>query len=325
MSDSTTDEIDLGVVFSKIKEGFNNFLISIYYGIQFLIKNWWVILLVAIIGGTIGYFTNKNRELSKTTTIIIQNSFNSSSYVYSAIEQLNNNTNNSDYLTKNNIDSNGVIKSIEIEPIVNILEILEKTKYSFRAIEPLLEKADFEDELLTSEVFNTDYKYHRITLNTSKLGSEKTIQSIIDYLNNNPKMNEIKAVVVEDTKSHIEEINITLEGINNVMRAFSEKTENNSKASQIYISAGSVVTDLGALIEKKANIMREREIYKTELVKYDKIVTVLNIPSLYNKPSLIAITYKSMALIFVFTFLILAFLRNKFLKVKIMAENKLNK
>ena len=34
MSQTNADEIDLGLIFSKIKNSFNNLLIRLYYGIQ---------------------------------------------------------------------------------------------------------------------------------------------------------------------------------------------------------------------------------------------------------------------------------------------------
>jgi hypothetical protein len=92
-------------------------------------------------------------RLKKTTTIIIQTNFKSTSYVYSALNLLNYKLDDNSYLEQIEFNHEGLITEIEIEPIVNILELLEKTMFNYRAIEPLLEKADFEDELLTSEVF----------------------------------------------------------------------------------------------------------------------------------------------------------------------------
>ncbi len=322
MTQSSADEIDLGVVFSKIKESFNNLLISIYYGIQFLIKNWWIIFIVAIIGAASGYIINKNRKPSKTTTIIVQNSFNSTSYVYSAIEQLNNKLGDTLYLKENGFNPEGVINEIEIKPIVNILELLEKTMYNYRAIEPLLEKADFEDDLLTSEVFYTDYKFHKIILNTSNKAEDKTIQSLIDHLNNNSKFNEIKGIVVEDTKDHIIELENTIKGVNNIIKAFSEKPKENTKTDEIYISMGSIVTDLGILVEKKSSALKLKEKLKTELVKYDKIVTVLNNPVLQNKPSIFSLNIVSTSLLFVFLYLFFFFFKHKYMKIKAMANIK---
>ena len=81
MAQNNSDEIDLGIVFDKIKKVTNNFLISIYNGIQFLFKHWWKLLLLAIIGGVVGYFLEQKNEPNKLTTMIVQNNFNSSNYV----------------------------------------------------------------------------------------------------------------------------------------------------------------------------------------------------------------------------------------------------
>ena len=59
MSQTNADEIDLGLIFSKIKNSFNNLLIRLYYGIQFLIKNWWVIGIILILGIASGYLNEK--------------------------------------------------------------------------------------------------------------------------------------------------------------------------------------------------------------------------------------------------------------------------
>lgn len=321
MSQSNADEIDLGVVFNKLKEGFNNFLINLYNGFRYILKNWWVILLLIIIGGISGYFIENNKKHRKATTIIVQNNFNSTSYVYDAVEHLNNLLGDTLYL-KNNGFKPEVISSIEIEPIVNMLELLEKTMYNYRALEPLLEKADFEDELLTSEVFNTDYRFHRITLETNFEGDEQVINNLILFLNNNKKFNEIKEVVIKDTNYKLDELDKTIVYINDILKNYSVKDTDNQDPNKIFISTGSTVTNLGILVEKKNSSLKQREELKTELVKYSTIVTVLNNPTLYRNPILIGINTKSLAFIFVFLYLFFAYSRFKYLKIKEMAESK---
>ena len=49
MEQNNSDEIDLGVVFNKIKKIGTNFLISIYKGIQFIFNHWWKLLILVII------------------------------------------------------------------------------------------------------------------------------------------------------------------------------------------------------------------------------------------------------------------------------------
>jgi hypothetical protein len=322
MSQSNADEIDLGIIFTSLKNSFNNLLIRLYYAIQFLIKKWWVIGIILILGIASGYLYEKNIKPEKTTTIIIQTNFKSTSYVYSALNLLNYKLDDNSYLEQIGFNHEGLITEIEIEPIVNILELLEKTMFNYRAIEPLLEKADFEDELLTSEVFFTDYKYHKIFLSTTSDANDEVIQNLINYLNSNSKFNEIKAVVIEDTKDQIKELNITIEGINNVMSSFSEKSSVNSKPEDIYISTGSGIMDMGLLMEKKSGALKLREIMKTEIVKYDNIVTVMNNPSLHPKDKFFPLGQNSIPLYFLVAFLIYSYLKYQFKKVKKMVESK---
>ena len=159
MEQNNSDEIDLGIVFNKIKKITNNFLISIYKGIQFLLKHWWKIVLIAIIGGVIGYFLEQKNEPNKWATIIVQNNFNSSNYVYEAVEQLNKKVKDKDTIFLKNAGFRTdtiVLKLIKIEPIVNIVELINKSKDTYRSLETIIDQTNFEneEEILTSELFN---------------------------------------------------------------------------------------------------------------------------------------------------------------------------
>ena len=47
-------------------------------------------------------------------------------------------------------------------------------------------KNKYEDELLTSEVFVPQYRYHKISLVGDYWSSQKTIDALVAYLNDNP-------------------------------------------------------------------------------------------------------------------------------------------
>jgi len=322
MSQSNSDEIDLGVVFSKIKQGLTAVIINLFHGLQFIIRNWWIILIMAGLGWAAGYFYSKNKKYPKTVEIVVQNSFKSSSYVYSAIEQLNNKVREKDitYLKDAGFSNPYALGKIEIEPIVNLLELMEKTIYSYRTLEPLLEKADFEDDILTSEVFHPEYRYHKITMNTAAFAEDKTILELINFLNTNEKFNELKRVIIEDTELHIKEFETTVAHINNILEAYPKNIEDGNSSDQIFISTGSTVTDLGDLVSSKLNILNQKEKLKTELVKYDKIVTVMNKPSLQQKAPLIVLNGKNVAVLFVLLYLLFFYLKGKYSQVKKLAE-----
>ena len=321
MSQTNADEIDLGLIFSKIKNSFNNLLIRLYYGIQFLIKNWWVIGIILVLGIASGYLYEKYNKSGKITTIIIQTNFKSTSYVYSALNLLSYKLDDSDYLDQIGFNPEGLITKIEIKPIVNIIELLEKTMYNYRAIEPLLEKADFEDELLTSEVFFTDYKYHKIFLSTTSEADDEVIQKLMDYLNSSSKYNKIKAVVVEEAKDQIIEINKTVQGINDIVNSISQSPSLNSRSEDIYIYTGNDI-DIAKLVENKTSILRNRERIRTEIIKYDDIVTVMNNPSLHDKDKLLPLDQNTIPLYFIVAFLMYSYLKHQYKKVKKLADSK---
>ena len=321
MSQTNADEIDLGLIFSKIKNSFNNLLIRLYYGIQFLIKNWWVIGIILILGIASGYLYEKYNKPGKITTIIIQTNFKSTSYVYSALNLLSYKLDDSDYLDQIGFNPEGLITKIEIKPIVNIIELLEKTMYKYQAMEPLLEKADFEDELLTSEVFFTDYKYHKIFLSTTSEADDEVIQKLMDYLNSSSKYNKIKAVVVEEAKDQIIEINKTVQGINDIVNSISQSPSFNSRSEDIYIYTGNDI-DIAKLVENKTSILRNRERIRTEIIKYDDIVTVMNNPSLHDKDKLLPLEQTTIPLYFIVAFLMYSYLKHQYKKVKKLADSK---
>jgi hypothetical protein len=65
MSQSNADEIDLGLIFTSLKNTFNNLLIRLYYAFQFLIKKWWVIGIILILGIASGYLYEKYNKAEK--------------------------------------------------------------------------------------------------------------------------------------------------------------------------------------------------------------------------------------------------------------------
>jgi hypothetical protein len=122
-----------------------------------------------------------------------------------AVEQLNQKIKEKDivFLEREGfITDSIVIKNIEIEPVVSLTDLLDKSNNSdYRYLETFLENANYKDELLTSELFITEYIYHKILINTSSSATKKDIDQILNYLNNNEVFNSIKDIVKEDTQT----------------------------------------------------------------------------------------------------------------------------
>ncbi|MCB0468619.1 MAG: hypothetical protein KDC64_10490, partial [Aequorivita sp.] len=128
---NSSEEIDLGTIFDKVRDGYHGLLISFYRGVQFLLRNWIIIVVLILAGGVIGYLLDNKIYEAKETTLLVQLNFDSANYVYGAIEQLNKKIeeNDTEYLIENGFLDNdkNLISSVEIEPVVNIMDILKNT------------------------------------------------------------------------------------------------------------------------------------------------------------------------------------------------------
>ena len=89
-----------------------------------------MLLLLIILGAVGGHYWQKASPAEKATTVIIQNNFDSTNYVYGALETLARKHRRGDgpFLKKYGFDQvPGSIIEIEIEPIVNILDLIRRT------------------------------------------------------------------------------------------------------------------------------------------------------------------------------------------------------
>jgi hypothetical protein len=329
MEQNNSDEIDLGIVFNKIKKVTNNFLISIYHGIQFLFKHWWKILIVALIGGVIGYILEKKDEPNKLTTLIVQTNFNSTDYVYEAVEQLNQKVKEKDTLFLKNIGLRTdtiSIKAIKIEPIVNIVELLNKSKDTYRSLETLIEQINFssDEDLFKSELFRTEYRYHNIFISTTSKGTQKDIDNVINYLNSNELFNEIKNIVIEETKNRIKHGKVTIEKIDNILDTQTNANLEKENASNLLVSNGTDYTDFYELINSKNGIIAQNISLETELTKYRDVVNVLNKPTLVEINEILNNKKLILATLFVFLYLLFFFMKKAFNTLKTISENAEN-
>jgi hypothetical protein len=325
MKQTNSDELDLGIVFNKIKDFTNKILVSIYHGIQFLIKNWWKLLILAVIGAITGHFLDKNQGPNKETVFIVQNNFESTDYVYIAVEQLNQKLKEKDinFLKEAGFRTDTiVIKSIEIAPIVNLIDLLTKARNAdYRSLETFIENTDYKDELLTSELFIPEYSHHKVFVTTTSKASKKDIEHIINYLNSNEVFNTIKDIVKADTKVQIEEYKVTISKINEILGSQADKRSKEKESSQLLVSMGTAYTDLYQLVYSKNSTMSRILELESELTKYDNVVSLINKPVLVNSKETFGDKKIRYAFLFIFLYLFFFIMKGALKKIKRMSEN----
>lgn len=276
------EEIDLFYVFDRLRDFYHGMLANFYRFVQFLKKYWWILLILIVGGYFAGQFWQSFSRPKKEAIIIVQNNFDSTNYVYNAVELLARKSGQEDTLFLKDIGINPDVTKIlevKIEPIVNVLELMDKTLPSDRNLDIYLAKVEIEEDVLTSNLFYPEYKYHKITLRVQS-SDKKIIDKVMNYLNRDEKMNEIKSILVAETQKHIERNESTIKNIDGILKANTAEQMDIKNPSDFYLNT-SQNNNLHQLVEKKNELIEENKALKTELVKYDDVVAVINEPSLY--------------------------------------------
>jgi len=321
MAQNNQEEIDLFLVLDKLTKAYHRLLASLYKGFRFIIKHW-IVLLILIVGGYFGgQFWQQSITPIKETKLIVQNNFDSSGYVYNAIDLLNVKYKQGDgrFLSKYGFDVNDPeLESIIIEPIVNIMDLLEKHQASDRNLDSYLNQSDFEEDLLLSEVYYPEYTYHKVTMETKK-ASLQTINKVLDYLNSNEVYNKIKEVAISETKLRIERNDVSITNIDAIFDEYAGKNEGDPNPSQVFFKSQQN-NNLHQLIDKKKELIEENEKLKAELIKYDQVVSMVNEPNFYRTSKFTDKKKTLLPIFLVFVYISFFVMRSVYRKGKMYSE-----
>lgn len=280
-----SEEIDLGHLFNRAKESYRKSLVFLYRKFR---SNRIPLLLIIIVGIIAGFLLNSLKKNLKETTLIVQINFDSTNYVYNAIEQLNNKVEENDTLFLANqglYNKKSVIVSSEIQPIVNIMDILNNTETTNSAyLKTVFEESKFEDDILTSEVFIPQYKFHKITLVSNQENTQAVVEGFMKFLNNNDLLNKIKEIRVDNTKMIIERNENSISYIDSIVKVYGTMIENPVSTGQLYYNSYEINnSNIHLLFTSKDELLEKNLELETELQKYDNIVEVINKPEFQLK------------------------------------------
>jgi hypothetical protein len=333
MADIKNEEVDIFYVFDKLKEFFKKLNVLIFRGINFIKSKWIIIFALIIAGAAFGYYESNTTEKEKKATVLLRINFDSANYVYTSIELLNEKVSQQDNSFLSNIGfKNDIpeIKSMEITPIINLKEIIEKYEVNDRNFEAVIKNIDFtteDEEIQLSDLFNSEYKYHKLEIELTNDGNKETLSKIIDFLNNNELLQQFKEVTNRDILEHVENNKETISQINKVLDTYTSNESLQSPSSQIYVVDKNF--SINNIIEKKIELQQETESLNQFLVYSKEIVVMVNQPNITKlKKGFSDNKTIFYPLVLVFTFLFLAFIRFSYISFRnkaLLAEAEYNK
>ncbi|WP_151892792.1 hypothetical protein [Patiriisocius marinistellae] len=322
-TNTTNDEIDLGYLFEKINNTFKNIAIGIYNGIQFIIRNWYIVLGIIIAGVLLGLFKEKDSLPSKRAKIIIRTNFNTAEYTYNAINTLLEKSKARDtiFLQKNGFNYEVTdIADIEITPIINFEEISEKYDVNDRTLESVLRNVEFKEEEDVSESFFSDYTYHEVELSLGSYTSEATIKNIIIYLNNNEYIQKMGVTGKEMLERNIERNNFSISQIDSAISDYNEKVL--LPMSTNFLAVVDKNFNYHNVVNSKLELQKINDKLIEDLIYADKAIIQIGENNIIEKkPPFLFKKYVIYPILFLFLFLFLSWLIKLYGRVKVLAAH----
>jgi hypothetical protein len=271
MENKDNQEIDLGVIFLKIKSFFNSCIFGFFKIMQYLLNNIFKIGIVCFLGAVLGYLLDKT-SVSYKQQIVVTPNINSVDYLYNRIELLNALLKEKDtnLLYQKGFRNIKKTQKITIEPILDIFKFVESNKDqnpNFDMIKLMAEDGDL-NKIIKDEMTSKNYPYHVISFSTSKkFKEENLLKPIMNFLNESEYYGSLLKQYRININEKINQNDSIIKQIDAVLKSFN-KNENKS-SSLVYYNEN---TQLNEIINTKYRLIEEKGSLKSEILRLNKIV-----------------------------------------------------
>lgn len=321
------DEIDLLKIIQIFKNILKKWVLLFFNALDFIFRNWIIVLGLIVLGLILGYFTQNNNKPSQKATVLLRVNFDAVNYLYSEVELFNKKIKEKDtlFFTKMGLNTNSLeVKEMELTPLINLKDIVDKYEQTYRNLDGLLQNLDFEDkEISVSETFTTEYKYHNLEFFLSSNANEETITKIINFFNNDELLRKVKNVAIKNMEDRIISNEKVISQIDTVIKLYSKNESLSSPSDQIYVVDKDF--SIHGILNKKTQLLLDNEEIREELVVSENIIVMMNEPRLLNeKPGVSSNKIIFYPFAFVLAFLLLAFTRHSYLFLKEVANSAKN-
>jgi len=320
-------EIDLFYLSDRIRQIINSWVVLGYSVFGFIRKTWWIILIVIAAGVGYGFYEESEVDPPKEATVLLRINFDAVNYVYSAVENLNENFPLMGKVVSEDKKINREISKIaklELTPIIDIKDILDRYKDDDRRLENILRNTEFvfeDDEEFSdvSQTFRSEYYYHKLSIVAHSSATDETIDALLNFINGTPLLTEVKAAATANMQERIDATQQTIEQINMVLEKY--KVENASdlnSGSQLYVVDN---FDISKVFSTKVELQAALDDLKRDFVYAKDVAVNVNKPKLYDRKGFFKSRMVHYAVLFLGIYFLLAFARFVYLGMKRVSDN----
>ncbi|SDE48021.1 hypothetical protein SAMN05421855_101832 [Ulvibacter litoralis] len=312
------DEINMFYILNVFNKALRKLNVLIFAALQFIFRQWIVILVLFVIGVSLGVYLERKNDQSFETKALVRVNFNATNYVYNTITLLKQKVLERDsiFFTQNGFRSDTMeINTIEINPVVDIRDIIDNYEPNDRNLEALMKNLDFDNDVSITETFNAQYKYHTLDLELSGVATNQTPQKILDYINKNELFEDVKEVTINNLKNRVEN-NLNIIGqIDEVIKNYNTNESLTSPSKELFIVDKNF--SVSGLLDKKVLLLEENDELTEDLSYAKDIVVLVSKPDVYKvKPSILTKKYILFPILFIFLFLFISGLLHVYMNLK---------
>ena len=276
------NEVDLFYIKTKVKGYFTRANDSFFDVIQFVKRNIILLVILLAVGIALGIYQDETTDVYSQKVFVIPN-FESVDYLYEEVERIDAKIKEGDYdyLQQIGITNPTDIAKIQIDPVVDIYEFIDETKYDnendrkFELFKLISENGEM-DKMLEDNTTSKNYKNHLITIITvGKKTDKEVIEPFMAHLNSSPYFKEVQKEYKISLEKNIAANDSTVSQINSVINSFSAAKKANN------LSYYNDNTPLHEILKFKERLLTEQTQNRVKKINYEKIVkdggTLLNV------------------------------------------------
>ncbi len=324
----TSEEIDLGKLFTMIGNGFKkmfNGIASVFKAIFhsiiltliFFKKHAVKFVIAIVIGGLIGYFLDADKKPKYKSTMLVETNFGSGHQLYNKLEYINSLIAQKDSITLNkifNVPFNKIrpLKKIVIEPYEPEKNVMLEYDYYIQNTDTIYTFAqDFTIKDFQARMSDPDYRLQEITAVSSELGSfSKLKEGIISLVENKYFKNkfEIKNKELQDKKIILEKDLKQIDSLRVLYKnvALLEAQKEHAPSTNINLSDKGKLQNLDLdLFKERRSLLNQLKQLNEDIVRSNFIIKVVSDFNIGEKMN--AISSKKWFLGSVFSFLLVLF------------------
>lgn len=269
-------EIDLSQISRKIGNFFEWISERIFSGLMFFIKNKIIVAILLVLGISIGWYLDKTQK-NYNHQIIVTPNFGSNDYLYSKINLLNSKIKENDtvFLKGNGFVNAKDIKSIEVEPIIDVYQFTAANPQNFELLRLMSEDGDL-NKIIEDEITSKNYPFHQLLINSSKkVTNEGFVNPLLNYLNISDYFLKVQNEKINITKVRMNENDSIIKQIDYVLKSFKNNLNKNERSSNlVYFNEN---TQLNDIIKTKTDLIAEQGSLRLDLIDYEKIIKEVSI------------------------------------------------